>query len=167
MAAIPFPDGTFQIVLSGVQRKLLADVCTQLRDELQADVDHENFKRLFPTAHPDDPEQQLFYDQMTRGDLADSRVAALTTVVDTADMDFLDRDQVDQWMVAVNAVRLVLGTRLDVSEEDDLDELDPDDPEHLARLVYEFLGILLGMLVHGVRMAETDQDHPPTTPGSI
>lgn len=155
MAAIPFPDGTFHIVLSGVQRKLLAEVCTELRDGLLADTGDETFRRLFPTAHPDDPAQQLFYDQMTRGELADSRVAALNTVIETAGADTLDREQLDQWMVAVNAVRLVLGTRLDVSEDDDPDDLDADDPDHLARVVYEFLGLVLTMIVRGARLAES------------
>ena len=162
MAAIPNPDGTFQIVLSGVQRKLLAEVCTELRAELEANSENDVLRRLFPTAHPDDPDQQLFYAQMTRDDLADRRIAALTTVIETAHDDELQRAQIEQWMLAVNAVRLVLGTRLYVSEEDDLDDVDPDDPDHLARVVYEFLGMLLGALVYGVRLAgpEPDGDVP-------
>ncbi len=154
MAAIPFPDGTFRIVLDGVQRRLLAQVCTELRDELSADPDDGSFRRLYPTAHPDDAEQQQFYDQMTRGELTDRRIAALERVVATVDLDVVDRDDLDQWMVAINAVRLVLGTRLDVCEEDDLGELDPDDPNRLAWQVYEFLGILLARLVYGIRLAD-------------
>lgn len=153
MAAIPAPDGSFQIMLSGLHRKLLAQVCTELRDELSAQGDDDSLRRLYPTAHPDDPEQQQFYQQMTRSDLTDKRIGALTTVIDTVDGDFIDREQLEQWMVAVNAVRLVLGTRLDVSEEDDLEDLGDDDPNQLAWVVYDFLGALLGSLVYGARLS--------------
>jgi len=153
VAAIPLPDGSFQIVLSGVERKVLVQVCTELRSELEAGSDDDLLRRLYPTAHPDDPDEERFYEQMTRGDLTDRRIEALTTVIDTADLDVIGRDQVDAWMLAVNAVRLVLGTRLDVSEHDDPDDLDPDDPDNLPRMVYEFLGILLARLLYGVRVA--------------
>ena len=48
-------------------------------------------------------------------------------------------------MGAVNSLRLVLGTRLDVSE--DMDEVDPDHPEAPAFAVYQYLSFLLETIV--------------------
>jgi hypothetical protein len=60
-------------------------------------------------------------------------------VADSAEQDELDRQTLDRWMVGLNSVRLVLGTVLDVSE-DELPELDEDDPMLPAWAVYDFLG---------------------------
>jgi hypothetical protein len=48
-------------------------------------------------------------------------------------------------MGAVNDLRLVLGTRLDVSEE--MDEMDPDDPDAPLFEVYGYLAWLLENIV--------------------
>jgi hypothetical protein len=45
-------------------------------------------------------------------------------------------------MTALNQLRLVLGTRLDVSEEDPPFP-DPDDPTAALHEVYHYLGVLL------------------------
>jgi hypothetical protein len=50
-------------------------------------------------------------------------------------------------MLALNDLRLVLGTRLDVSEDDDFDTIDPDDPDAPAWSVYHYLGMLVASMV--------------------
>ena len=54
----------------------------------------------------------------------------------------------------------MLGTRLDVSE-DDLD-VDPDDPDAPAHAVYHYLGMLLGEVVDAL---EADLPPPDRTGG--
>ena len=56
------------------------------------------------------------------------------------------QDQLFAWMGAVNDLRLVLGTRLDVSEETDL-AVDPSHPDAGAYGLYTYLGWLLELLV--------------------
>jgi len=58
----------------------------------------------------------------------------------------LDEAQLLSWMGAVNDLRLVLGTRLDVSEETAFDQ-DPDDPDAPALAVYQYLSFLLETIV--------------------
>jgi hypothetical protein len=53
----------------------------------------------------------------------------------------LDRDQVDDWLGTLNDLRLVLGTRLEVTEDTEL-EVPDDDPHAQALLVYGWLGWL-------------------------
>jgi hypothetical protein len=52
-------------------------------------------------------------------------------------------------MQALNALRLVLGTRLDVSE-DEVGPLDPSDPDAPAYALYELLGYLLDRTVQSL-----------------
>jgi len=61
----------------------------------------------------------------------------------------LDQEQLAAWLGAVNDIRLVLGTRLEVSEDDefDIDEEVEDTPESVARSAYWYLGWLLEHLV--------------------
>ena len=58
----------------------------------------------------------------------------------------LDAETAGAWMRALNALRLVLGTRLDVTEDDDRG-IDPDDPDAPAWALYYFLSGLVDELV--------------------
>ena len=70
-------------------------------------------------------------------------------VLSTITRDRLSEDELFAWMGAVNDLRLVLGTRLDVSEETDL-AVDPSDPDAAAYGLYAYLGWLLELLVEAV-----------------
>ncbi len=50
----------------------------------------------------------------------------------TLDAARLDGDAAHAWMQAAQQLRLVLGTALDVSEDDDPLAIDPDDPDVAA-----------------------------------
>jgi hypothetical protein len=58
----------------------------------------------------------------------------------------------------MNDLRLVLGTRLDVSE--DLREVDADDPDVAAYAVYDYLGYVVSEAVDALAEALP----PPTEP---
>ena len=58
----------------------------------------------------------------------------------------LDEDELAAWMRSINDVRLVLGTVLDVGEEEP-DELEVDEQELPTRQAYEFLTELLDVIV--------------------
>jgi hypothetical protein len=54
----------------------------------------------------------------------------------------LDRGQADAWLGCLNDLRLVLGTRLEVTEDTALEALPDDDPRAPALQVYGWLGWL-------------------------
>ncbi len=83
---------------------------------------------------------------MVHDDLLVRRHAALDTMEATIDASRLDEEALLAWMGAVNDLRLVLGTRLDISEETDLLP-DLDDPDAPALAVYGYLSELLGSMV--------------------
>ena len=119
-------------------------------------TDDPTLRRLFPTAYHDDPDRDREYQQLVRDELLERRLAALTLVEETASAEQLDEAGLTGWLTALNDLRLVLGTRLDVSEDDA--EVDPDDPDAPAHVVYHYLGMLLGEVVDAL---EGDLPPPP------
>ena len=140
--------GDFEIRLADGERDLLARLVPQLRELLldAEDGPDPSLRRLFPTAYPDDPERDAEYHQLVHDDLLGRHQAALDTLEATIQETRLDEEQLVAWMGAINDLRLVLGTRLDVSEDTDLD-VDPEDPDSAALAVYGYLGFLLEHVV--------------------
>jgi hypothetical protein len=102
-------------------------------------------RRLTPPAYLDDPQADEDYQALMANDLLAAHRGHLEILAETAQATELDEEQLLAWMRAVNALRLVLGTRLDVSE-DQLD-IDADDSEARAYALYGYLGWLLEHLV--------------------
>ena len=65
-------------------------------------------------------------------------------------------------MTALNDLRLVLGTRLDVSE--DTVEVEPDDDDAPAYAVYGYLSYLLGEVVDALADGLGDPEPEPDSP---
>jgi hypothetical protein len=138
--------GDFEVRLPAEERALLRNVAPQLRQLLDGDLADPTLRRLFPTAYADDPERDREYHALVRDELADRRRAAVDTLLATVDRDRVDEAELTAWMGAVNDLRLVLGTRLDVSEETE-PLPDPDDPDGPLLVLYGYLGYLLEAIV--------------------
>jgi hypothetical protein len=76
-----------------------------------------SLKRLFPPAYTGDDDAERNYVGVARADLLDHHRQALQILADTASAKVLDAEQVHGWMTALNDVRLVLGTVLDIRED--------------------------------------------------
>jgi hypothetical protein len=139
-------DGTFAVSISDDEREMLANFLLQLRDLLLSD--DPLLKRLFPPAYIDDVEHENDYQELMKGDLLESRFAAIEVMEATLGQTELDEAALTQWLQAINSLRLVIGTSLDVSEEPE--PPDPDDPNYGMRVLYEVLGWLLGDIVHAL-----------------
>lgn len=148
--------GTYAVRLPVPERQLLANLVDQLRELLELTTDDPSVRRLFPTAYHEDAERDREYQQLVRDELLERRLAALATVEASADADELDEGQLASWLTALNDLRLVLGTRLDVSE--DQDAIDEDDPNAPAMAVYGYLSVLLNDVVDALA-----EDLPPPT----
>ena len=104
--------------------------------------------RLLPDAYGDDEAAATEFRRYTERDLragkranASTVLASLAPLADGGGRLVLDRDEADAWLSCLNDLRLVLGTRLEVTEDT---ELDPrrDDPRAQALQVYGWLGWL-------------------------
>jgi Domain of unknown function (DUF2017) len=140
-------DGSFQLRLTDDERDLIVDLAAQLRDLLVSE-ETDGLERLYPPAYANDPERDAEYRSMVHDELLQKRLAAVDVVEQTAAETSLTEEQVTAWMGAINDLRLVLGTRLDVTEDQTLPTL--DDPNAPAFAVYQYLTHLLAEIVHAL-----------------
>lgn len=143
------PDGRFDLNLDADERSVLANYLGQLRELLM--TRNELLDRLYPTAYPDDPLQEQEYQELMHGDLIESRFAALDTIEQTLNDRVVDEAELTRWLQAINALRLVLGTRLGVTQDDESGiTIDEDDPAAALAHFYEYLGWLLSWVVEAL-----------------
>jgi Domain of unknown function (DUF2017) len=127
------------------ERALLREVAARTRARL-AEGDDPALRRLFPPAYAD-PEREREYRELTRDQLVTGRERALEVLESTVDRESLSPEEADAWLRALNDVRLVLGTGLDVQEDLDWDAIDPADPQALEYAMYGYLSWIQEQLV--------------------
>jgi hypothetical protein len=140
--------GYYEIRLPASDRILLRSLAPQMRELLASD--DPVLDRLYPVAYPDDEDRETEYRLLVRDELRSSHEAALAALEESADAERLDEEQLQAWMRAVNEVRLVIGTRLDVTEEGHERPTEPDDPRSSAFAVYDYLTWLQGTIVEAL-----------------
>lgn len=133
--------GGFRVRLGRVERKVIRQLAGQHRELLTAETPSSDpaVARLFPSAYPDDPLRSLEFEEATAGVLMDGRLAAAATLESTAGSDALTEEQLLQWLAVVNDLRLVLGIRLDVTEESTEEDFASDGDRSDAFDLYRFL----------------------------
>ena len=137
--------GDFELRLPEEERTVLRSLAAQMRELLTEDADP-GLRRLYPTAYADDRELDEEYQRLVHDDLLARRLGALEVVEATIDAERVDEEQLLAWMGAINDTRLVIGTKLDVSEDPTFDIAD-DDPSAPAYAIYMYLGWLLEQAV--------------------
>ena len=130
---------------------LLRDLLDEL-DVLLGEPDDPALRRLFPPAYKD-PESDEQYRSLVRDQLVSGRSKSLAVVRDTLGRETLDPDEAEQWLRALNDLRLVLGTRLDVSEQIDYERLNLNEPRGRELAVYGYLSWLQEQLVDALQPA--------------
>ncbi|MEY3606578.1 MAG: hypothetical protein RL289_758 [Actinomycetota bacterium] len=103
--------------------------------------------RLFPDGYSDDERASADFRRFTEQDLRAQKLATLTTVRDSLSdwtgKSIIDAQQAQDWLRAINDLRLVLGTRLEITDEVETD-FEADEPGiHL----YNYLTYLQGTLI--------------------
>jgi hypothetical protein len=139
-------DGRIHLHLPPHERELLRDVAASVRALIDEDEDDPAVQRLFPAAH-EDPELEQEYRDLTRTQLRSGREQALALLEETVDAETLSAEQADAWLRALNDARLVLGTRLDVTEDFDWDSLDAGHPDAEGLAAYAYLSWIQEQLV--------------------
>jgi len=134
-------DGTFTIRLEEQERSLLRSLPTDLAALVEAGPDDPWLQRLFPAAYPKDAEREQEWRLLMSVDLHDRRRAQLLTLAETAGATSVTEEELSVWAQAINDLRLYIGTRLDVGEETDVEDLEDDDDRQLF-ILYTWLGML-------------------------
>lgn len=139
---------------AGAIRRVAMDILEELNDTTDPGI-----RRLFPPAYKDDPQREEEFEVMTRDDLLIRKRNAAEAVVRSIDKGKtkkgmwsarLDEDVSQAWLALMNDARLVIGTRLDVTEEMDPEPLPSDHPDAQQYNLYLYLGALQWALVEAL-----------------
>ena len=128
--------------LPKAERRLLSDLVAELDALLASEVDIDDLRRLFPPAYDTAPDDEAEYRRLQQGELLDGRRQALRVIESTVERDLLTAEELESWLTALNDLRLVLGTRLDVTEETYGRWPQRRDPDARERAVYLYLSAL-------------------------
>jgi hypothetical protein len=142
-------DGGWRITLGDDERGLLLRLMGELETLLTGPADHELLRRLFPAAYPDDEEKEAEYQRLMRDELVASRLAAIASVratLDPAHAEVLTEGETIALMQSINAIRLVLGAMLGITDDDQTDDRGESPEAHL----YDFLSWLLDWTVRSL-----------------
>lgn len=130
-------DGRYEVILGAQMCEVVGSWLDDL-DELidQGPGDHANH-RLHPPAYLDDADRDAEYQLLAGEELRTARHDAVETVRSSLAADTLSEDDLWAWLQALNAVRLVVGTRLDITDDDHGHEIDPQDPAAPLWAIYQ------------------------------
>ena len=122
--------GLLRVDLSATEAALLASLLDELAAALtEPDPDDPVIRRLYPDGYTDDPDAAREYRELVQADLSAERAGRLASCraelpADAGRMQ-LDAEATDRWLRVLNDLRLALGTRIGVTEEDELDQDQP------------------------------------------
>jgi hypothetical protein len=135
--------GRYQLRLGAAERELLRALPQQVRPLVESE--DPSAHRLFPPAYDGDPEREADYRGLVHDELKQRHLRSLSLLEETAGRSDLDEEEVLGWLGALNDVRLVLGTQLDMTE--DPPPPDPADENARPMAVYAYLSWLEAKLV--------------------
>jgi Domain of unknown function (DUF2017) len=111
----------------------------------QPDAADPAIQRLYPDGYSDDDEASAEFRQLVQSDLTAARTGRLEAcraeLPDGSGIITLSEEAADRWLRVLNDLRLTLGVRLGVTEEEELDSADP-----LAN-IYAWLSAVQDLLI--------------------
>jgi hypothetical protein len=145
--------GRFRTGLGAAERELLKVLPSQAQSLLESH--DESTRRVFPVAYPGDERAEDDYRQMMGTHLLDRHRQSLETLASSVDAPTVDEEELHQWLDALEVLRLVLGTQLDVGEDPlTFDENDPLAPQYA---VYGYLSALQGEIIDSLSESLPDE----------
>lgn len=131
-------DGRFDVVLDEPLRDVVDGLLGELDDLLDGGPDDPALRRLSPPAYLDDDEREVEYRLLAGDELRSSRRAAVAAMRTSLGAGVVDEDELWQWLQTLNALRLVVGTRIGIDDDVERgDDVDVDDPLAMLWQVYD------------------------------
>jgi hypothetical protein len=142
----------FRLRLSAKERDAVATFAGQLRQLLTSEDPSSDgaVARLFPAPYEDDVLANLEYEQAHGNELLLAKLEALDTVERTLSRDELTEDELLAWLGSLNTIRLVVGTRLDVTESSTFRDFADDEVSSGLFEMYGYLTWLEGWMIEAV-----------------
>ncbi|HEX7248696.1 MAG TPA: DUF2017 family protein [Actinomycetota bacterium] len=144
--------GRFAVRLSARERDAVRTFTQQLRTLLTSEhpSSDEGVARLFPPAVPDDVLGNLEYEQRHGNELLLGRLEALDTVERTLGADELTETELLAWLGSLNSIRLVIGTRIGVTEDSTEADFAGDEQTSEMFSLYAYLTWLEGWVIQAL-----------------
>ena len=138
--------GVLRAELTEAEAALISGLLDDFAEALaEPDPDDPVIQRLYPAGYTDDDEASREYRDLVQGDLQAQRIGRVrgcrAELPAGGGRMALDDEALDRWLRVLNDLRLGLGTRLGVTEEDRLDESQP------AVQIYAWLTAVQDLLV--------------------
>jgi hypothetical protein len=152
---MPRANGWLDVRLTSDWAEAFRNVATDLLDELK-DTTDPDLRRLFPPAYTDDPKREEEFEVMTRDDLMIRKRNAAEAVVKSIDKGKsrkgtwsgrIDQELSMAWLAVMNDARLILGTRLNVTDDMEPEPLPYEDPNAPQHNLYLLLGALESSMI--------------------
>jgi hypothetical protein len=145
-------------------RELVAGYRELLRGESQAS--DPAIARLFPPAYPEDPLRNFDFDRGAHDGLMDQRLAAIDEVEQHTDAEVLSPERSRSWLGVLNDLRLIMGARLNITEDTDETTFRGDPAAAEAFGMYRWLTYLVGILLEALdpTLEDLGADGPPPEP---
>ncbi len=151
MIIIPLENGTYKIEIPDWQGRLFHNLVEEIKGFIE-NKGNPLANLLFPVAYQNDEAANIEYDSLTHEDLLQSHLSALKTLVEVSEteIDEVPEETLLQIMQAVNILRLALGTRLEIRDEDDPSAITENHPDYNLWLIYHLLGENLSIIVDSI-----------------
>jgi hypothetical protein len=144
--------GDFELRLSPDERTILRGLPDQLRNLIENEdpTSDPAMARLYPPAYEDDPIRNLEFERMAGDDLTSQRLSSINAMEGSIDADLLSEEQLLSWLGVLNDLRLVLGTRLEITEETTEEDFAAGDPRASTFALYAYLTWLVDAIVRAL-----------------
>jgi hypothetical protein len=145
--------GRLRLRLEPVEVSLLESLLDELTIVLEDEETSDPVtQRLFPSAYPDDDKAEADYRSITESSLRSERLQRVgACAADLAlgpELDLSAEDDGRRWIQVLNDLRLALGTRIGITEDEP--DLDPTDPDAQPRIIYYWLTTVQDSVVTGL-----------------
>jgi hypothetical protein len=144
--------GDFELRLTPDERTILRGLPDQLRNLIENEdpTSDPAMARLYPPAYEDDPIRNLEFERMAGDELTSQRLSSISAVEGSIDADLLTEEQLLSWLGVLNDLRLVLGTRLEITEATTEDDFAAGDPRASTFALYGYLTWLVDAIVRAL-----------------
>ena len=131
-------DGRFDLVLEPHLREVISSLLGELDELVEAGPGDPSLERLAPPAYLDDADKDAEYQLLAGDELRTSRRAAIEATQELLGKEEASEAELWSWLQSLNALRLVVGTRLGIDEDEPDRPQEPEGPDAGLWSVYDF-----------------------------
>ena len=151
MIITPLENGVYKVEIPDWQIQILRGVAQELTTVL-ADGNSYLTTRLFPVAYQSDMAANAEYEHLTHKELLQSHLTSLKIIERISTDSEVSEHTLIEIMQGINILRLVLGTRLKIEDEDSesSSEISEGHPDHNLWLIFQLLGEFLSTILDSI-----------------